>query len=422
MDEEQAVYSPADVIENMITARKMKDSETIDLNSQPSFDRHIIKEENIVQLNYKLKVIGERQSGKKGSIWEGLISENKNVEKYFDFRFGSSRFSPTQLEVYAFCPMIYFFERILGIKKEEISEAHLSPLDRGILIHDILFRFYNENKPEQRNLEELLGIAREELSKISAAPGLLWELDQEHFLGNEEIPGVLPAYLAYDQEISTQYTTRPEHFELSFGRPLISADVHDSFSTEDPFIYSFQKEEYQFSGKIDRIEIAPDGSLLIVDYKSGTLPTLREMWDGQRLQLPIYLLAVYHQLKVKYPKLKVAGGAFYSLGRENKIEKKIVFMDDKSKIVDQDLYKSSRFPNSKFKIDNSAATLQEFMELVMAHAVGYIQKIRKGLFAHTLDDSRCRSRNGKLCEYLAVCRVNWMKQSHLRSHSSTDQA
>lgn len=315
--------------------------------------------------------------------------------------------------------MIFFFERILNIEKEEIREAYLSPLDRGILIHEILFRFYSELPSERQNQDGLLEIAREELSKISISSGLLWELDKEHFLGNEEMKGILPAYLAYDEEISSNFSTRPKHFEMSFGRPPISVEAHDPLSTENPFIYQDKGEEFQFSGKIDRIEISTDGSLLIVDYKTGRMPVLREMWDGQRLQLPLYLLAVHHHLKKTYPKLKMAGGAFYALGRENEIEKKIIFLDNKRKIVDQDLFKSARFPNEKLRIDNSPASLNQFLQRVMDHTIGYIRNIREGKFSHTPDESHCKSRNGKLCEYLPVCRVNWMKQARLRGQSST---
>jgi ATP-dependent helicase/DNAse subunit B len=318
--------------------------------------------------------------------------------------------------------MIFFFERILNITKEEIREAYLSPLDRGILIHEILFRFFSELSSEKQNLHGLLEIAGEELSKISISPGLLWELDKEHFLGNEEMKGILPAFLTYDEEISSLYKTKPQHFEISFGRPLISAEAHDPLSTENPFIYQDKGEKFHFSGKIDRIEISSDGSLLIVDYKTGRIPTLREMWDGQRLQLPLYLLAIHHHLKKTYPKLKMAGGAFYALGRENEIEKKITFLDDKQKVVAGELFKSARFPNQKFKIDNSPASLNQFLQRVMDHTVGYIRDIREGNFSHTLDESHCKSRDGKLCEYLPLCRVSWMKQAYLRSQSLPDKS
>jgi RecB family exonuclease len=394
----------------------------LNLKKLPGAGQELIRDEKVHDICHKLNVIKDRQSGFVSSIWEGDFSENKTIGTYLHKRFNAARFSPTQLEVYAHCPMIFFFERILNIEKEEIREAYLSPLDRGILIHEILFRFYSELTPEKQNLENLLKIAGEELSKISVSPGLLWELDKEHFTGNEDMRGVLSAFLAYDKEMSSQYSTQAKHFELSFGRPIFSAEAHDPLSTETPFIYRDKKETFQFSGKIDRIEISPDGSLLIVDYKTGNLPTLRDMWDGKKLQLPLYLLAVYNHLKSTYPKLKMAGGAFYGLGRENEIEKKIVFMDNKRKIVDQELFKSARFPNEKFKIDTSPASLKDFLEKVMDHAVGYIREIQNGIFTHTPDQSNCKSRNGKLCEYLPVCRVSWMKQAHLRSQSSTDKA
>jgi len=184
------------------------------------------------------------------------------------------------------------------------------------------------------------------------------------------------------------------------------------------YIYTWLYCFFYFSGKIDRIEIDPNGVLLIVDYKTGVLPGLREMWEGQRLQLPIYLQAVYNQLKQKYPELKMGGGAFYALGRENEIEKRVVFMDDEYRSVIQDLSKYALLPNQKYQLENSPVTLKDFVNVVLDHAASYIREIRKGNFLHTPDSSRCRSRNGKMCDYFPVCRVNGLKQTRLKNYSN----
>ncbi|UCF65049.1 MAG: PD-(D/E)XK nuclease family protein [bacterium] len=411
------LYSPADVIDQLPIERDKDGTTKIDFEQIPADLRPFISVDDVKQLNLKMKVIASRQTTKDLSAWEGNLTSFPPVSAYLQRRFETVHFSPTQLEMYAYCPMIFFFERVLDIRKAEEREAYLSPLDRGVLIHDTLFRFYTELNPENRNLPGLIKIADEELSKLSVTANLLWELDKGHFLGNEDMKGVLPAYLEYEEKISSFYTTHPAHFELSFGRPLKSGETHDTLSTETPFLYQVKNEKFFFSGKVDRVEIGPDGVLLIVDYKTGVLPGLREMWDGQRLQLPIYLMAVYHQLIQKYPELKMGGGAFYALGRENEIEKRVIFMDKEYNFVDQDLSKYAGLPNQKYLIENSPATLQDFINLVLDHAVSYIREIRKGNFVHTADSSRCRSRNGKMCDYFPVCRVNALKQAHLKNYS-----
>ena len=411
------LYSPAEVIEHFLTLQDAGNSEKINGGQIAESLRSFISDQSVKRLRLKMKVIGSRQSDGPFSIWEGDLSENALVSEFLMKRFEASHFSPTQLETFAYCPMIFFFERILNIRTDEEREVFLSPLDRGVLVHDILYRFYTELIPDKQNLPELLKIAQEELSKLSVTPNLLWELDKGHFVGNEDVKGILPAFLEYEKQIIPRYSTRPTHFELSFGRPLRTHESHDKLSTEIPFLYQHQNEKFFFSGKIDRVEIDPNGVLLIVDYKTGALPGLKEMWEGQRLQLPIYLLAVYTQLQQQYPDLKMGGGAFYALGHENEIEKRVVFMDNAYNFVDQNLSPNVRLPNEKYQQENSPATLDDFLKLVLNHAVSYIRLIRKGKFGHTPDSSRCKSRNGRICDFFPICRVNALKQAKLRIQS-----
>jgi len=50
-------------------------------------------------------------------------------------------------------------------------------------------------------------------------------------------------------------------------------------------------------GYIDRLDAAPDGSLRVIDYKSGSTPIpAKHLQEGRRLQLPIYALAAKQAL------------------------------------------------------------------------------------------------------------------------------
>lgn len=57
-------------------------------------------------------------------------------------------------------------------------------------------------------------------------------------------------------------------------------------------------EPYTISGIIDRIDRRPDGTLRIIDYKSGVgdLDTAKALIDGKRLQLALYTLAAQQAL------------------------------------------------------------------------------------------------------------------------------
>ncbi|HZX54837.1 MAG TPA: PD-(D/E)XK nuclease family protein, partial [Ilumatobacteraceae bacterium] len=50
-----------------------------------------------------------------------------------------------------------------------------------------------------------------------------------------------------------------------------------------------------FRGKIDRIDLMPDGGLRVTDFKTGKVTSITDpLSDGQRLQLPLYARAADH--------------------------------------------------------------------------------------------------------------------------------
>jgi RecB family exonuclease len=52
-------------------------------------------------------------------------------------------------------------------------------------------------------------------------------------------------------------------------------------------------DELRLRGFIDRLDRDADGSVRVVDYKAGSTPiTVKEIAEGQRIQLPLYALAV----------------------------------------------------------------------------------------------------------------------------------
>jgi ATP-dependent helicase/DNAse subunit B len=372
------------------------------------------------RLNYKLDVIQNRDNLNNYTLWEGNISDDPIVSSYMKEYYETASFSPTQLEQYAFCPMIYFFERILKIESPDESEIFLSPLDHGRLIHRILYRFYAENRDDKRNLPNLVNIAEQELNNILLAPGLFQDLEFEYFLGSPDITGLFATYWEYEQTALNTYTTKPLHFELSFGLPVTSSRQADPLSSEEPFQFGLDGKQYNIRGKIDRVEIADSGSLLVVDYKSGTIPSLRDMWEGQKLQLPLYLKAVHHLLKDRYPKLKMAGGAFYGLKNSANIEKKIAFVDRAHSLAGQKISKFAQLPNDVLDKNGNSVSFEQFLEAVIKYAASYIKDIRLGSFPHTSDADKCTGWDGKICEYRSLCKLNTFKQAYLSKSSPND--
>lgn len=406
------LYTPARILENMIT--RVTEEQHI-----PDSVKEILPDPSYQDFRRLSEVVLRRQGHTFPSEWEGILSSDPAAAGWINRKSQNSSFSPTQLETYARCPMIYFFSRVLRLQPYEELDEFFRSLDKGLILHHILYRFYSQNDPPQRRLSNLIAIAQEELEKFKVADSLLWEIEKADFLGSDGKKGLLPAFWDYEQQVSQIYRTIPQHYEISFGRPINYAEGVDPFSTPNPYVYQSDQENFYFRGKIDRVEIADNGALIVVDYKSGAVPSFQEMWKGEKLQLPIYLRIVYELLKNRYANLHIAGAAFYSIKNENAIDKKLVFAQPEVSEILTEVVKTVTFPDEKYQINGQLLTLDEFIDYIFDLAIRYIQQIREGKFAHTLDQSRCRKHDGSWCDYFPLCRLNWYKITFLKRHQDS---
>jgi ATP-dependent helicase/DNAse subunit B len=414
------LYTESDLLADLFSTRTVPGERKKILEKLQKALRTFVQPGNIDHLNYRLKILDQRMRLQGSTIYEGDLSEDNIIVSWLNDYYRRARFSPTQLERYAFCPMIFFFEKILYAELEEELEEYLSPLDRGIAIHNILFRFYRTLPERERTLEALISIAEKELEKIPAPRSILWDMEKNFYMGSTEHAGLLGKFFEYEKETLQQYSTIPRYFEFSFGNPKQTPDDSDPVSASRPFLVERGPDSYQFKGKIDRIEIADDGTMLVVDYKTGSVPTIRQMWEGEKLQLPIYLAAAEQLLSSIHKRLRPAGGAFYQIKSEQDLGKKIVFKETTSEIGPVKVSKSAQLPNDKYVENGKSLDLNRFLERSISFAIDYIHGIRAGQFKHTADESRCKRWDGKACDFLPLCRVNWEKQRALANQENHD--
>lgn len=405
------LFTPSDMLQKLQNYFDPDEPDDIDKHHRIEKLETMISPELIKSFNHRVVIGRVREKSLESSVWEGFLSGDRLSTNWFNTYFKKQHFSPTQLEIYAKCPMMYFFQRILKVKPYEEAEEYLTALDRGILLHRIMFRYFR--KGLYHDLNTLLSIAKEELGKIPIPHDLLWEIEKEHYLGSSETKGLLPEFLEYEDLISNEYNTLPKYFEWSFGTPFIDTIKIDESSTVKPLVWEKSGEKIFLKGKIDRIEISSDGIVLVVDYKTGEAPGFREIWQGEKLQLPIYLHAACELLKDNHSNLSMGGGAFYILKIGKKIIKKIVFIDHNHPVKHGEIDKRVVLPNDKYHINGNPQTLIQLTERTLNFAMEYISGIREGKFSHTLDERKCRRWDGKLCEMFPMCKVNRKKQALL---------
>jgi RecB family exonuclease len=200
--------------------------------------------------------------------------------------------SATSLERLARCPRSYLFSHLLRVTVRELPETllQLAPAERGLIVHRVLERLVAAEMVAGSSVEEdssarearMLVYAEEEFEEarrrgVTGHPAL-WALERSKMTSD------LRAHLRDENEYRVASGARSVAVELDFGPPS-ETDV----SVDTP------RGDVRFRGRIDRVDELADGSVAVVDYKSGRPYGVLEGGDplsgGQRLQLPVYALA-----------------------------------------------------------------------------------------------------------------------------------
>lgn len=205
--------------------------------------------------------------------------------------------SATRLERWASCPFAYLLRDILGVDEVENPEDELqiTARERGSLVHQVLEDFISEvltrpmpPDPEQpwspddhlRMIEIGEQVCRDYEAKGATGRPIFWRQDKKRILAD------LRRFLLADDTNRARYGTRPLAAELAFGLPHVELG---SVALALP-----DGRSVRFRGKADRVDIARDGTLHVVDYKTGKADPYKNLSEeqpdaqGRQLQLPVY--------------------------------------------------------------------------------------------------------------------------------------
>lgn len=232
-----------------------------------------------------------RRRGTPFGAFEGLIGDQDAIDDVaLTFSPDTYTFSPSQLETYLNCPFQFFSRHVLHLKpvveRDELAE---DPTERGSRLHDILEEF-EKRKAESAGAssdERLLVAAVDKV--LSREPTELSELDLGlRELEHGQIQRIVNQYTRQrsDYEREAPSSPVPSWFEFGFGEP---GNEHPDFQL------SLGAEIVKLRGRIDRIDLVETEAgprFRVIDYKSGSPPSAKEVSDGRMLQLPLYAMAV----------------------------------------------------------------------------------------------------------------------------------
>ncbi|WP_444951588.1 RecB family exonuclease [Micromonospora ureilytica] len=175
--------------------------------------------------------------------------------------------SPSRAADFKTCPLLYRFRSI-----DRLPERTTIEQARGTLVHAVLERLFD--LPATGRTPEAAGdlVAPQWDRLVTEQPELAAIFDGAEPAGPMEFlrsaAGLLQGYFAVED---------PTRLEPAERESLISAVVD---------------EELLIRGYLDRLDVAPDGALRVVDYKTGGAP--REAFEARALfQLKFYALVLW---------------------------------------------------------------------------------------------------------------------------------
>lgn len=174
--------------------------------------------------------------------------------------------SPSRVGDFLNCPLLYRFRSI-----DRLPESSSPAAVRGTLVHRVLEQLF-DLPPADRSPARAGDLVEPAWAELLELEPTLAELFDGDGAGVAE-------WLVSCRESVRSY------FDLEDPTRLEPAD-------RELYVETLTEAKVLLRGVVDRVDVAPDGAIRIVDYKTG--PSPQEMWEGKALfQLKFYALVLW---------------------------------------------------------------------------------------------------------------------------------
>ena len=173
------------------------------------------------------------------------------------------KLSVTQIETWLRDPYAIYARHILGLRPLDELDADPGRAELGTVIHctlDAFYRRYPQGMPDNAE-EELLDIGREQFGPVLSRPGA-WAFWWPRF-------------------------TRIARWLVDQERVRRLGIVESLSECEGSWTFQGRNGPFTITAKADRIDRLAEGGFLLVDYKTGSVPPVKEVQTGFALQLPL---------------------------------------------------------------------------------------------------------------------------------------
>ena len=159
----------------------------------------------------------------------------------------------TDIETWIRDPYALYAKRILGLRPLEPLERDADPLLRGTLYHSILEEYVTEDvftMPRGKRLETLQEIAHRRISdqNLEADVELLWRYRFDE---------IAKRYVEWEETYSGDFPVQKIHKE-------IGGQIH------------LFNDAFRLHARADRIDVLENGQVVVLDYKTGNSPSVKQ--------------------------------------------------------------------------------------------------------------------------------------------------
>ncbi len=324
----------------------------------------------------------EREHGEAFGPFDGMLTGDDLVQDLRKRLPKRTMMSAARLERYGRCPFAYLAAELLGLEPAEEPSRELGPLDLGLIVHRVLER-YHAAAPDGGEPEAAADHARLEAAGDAVFAALegggqvgspaLWKAERERIRRD------LHRLIDWQHRQTWSAGWRTAHVEVAFGDARRATPP----STAEPLVIETAHGPLRLRGRIDRVDLGPEGKLRVVDYKSGaSAPSHGAMKAGISFQLPVYAMAA----------LKLFGPD----GAPGDVEAFFLPVRDPSRTGR--LYKKNLLPT---------------LDLAETYADRFLGGMRDGAFpVYPRTETSC-----KHCDFAAICRyAEWRVRRKWTAH------
>jgi len=244
-------------------------------------------------------------------------SEVKKTLNLVKFLTEDFTYSATSINTYIKCPLRFYYQYILGLREKKDLLSDLEGSSIGIFIHELLEDAFSpfENKKvsiDTKFKEDFFSLLDKKFNAEFKK-----RMKSDAFAFQEILKYRLGRFLETEEERSLNEIDKLLCVEKKFKDTI-----------------KISGEPYKFTAKVDRIDMLRDGSLFVIDYKSGgedpmpkTLDKIKTMKMTREdirdtvksFQLPLYLYLARRDTLRKSSKCSTLNACLYYL-KTSKIE------------------------------------------------------------------------------------------------------